>query len=696
MPGIFQLAGPPFLYLQSSQLKPPRSFRVFPQPFRQDFQPSPSRQPARNSAILSWHPPAGVTIIQLPHRRLLIADLQFTILRYAGPMQRQLQELAQITHPLRLKQNLIQFILIRLLFSAVATTLLAPVAAFSTSYLLGRANDSIISNYDIANFLLSPLGLGFLTVSIGFTFAILFFEHSGVIIIARSAMSHQATPSLLRVLWIEKSRFVKLLQLSVVYFWLYFIAAIPLLTTAGYQFLTLTAERDINYYLVVKPPEFWVAVALVVLAGTATAGLWIWLFLRTFLAVPILLFESLTIADSMRESLRRSRQLGLAPVKLVLIMAALTTALLSVVNFLLSLASDLFLNHGPSSLQLILIITGVLVASQIIWSAITSFFYSTTLGLSVSHFYLQSGGKKCTETESSCRLNGFLSRANARTIIVGGLVALLAIGGSVASGLLSQSRSDTHVVAVTAHRGSSIDAPENTLSALQLAIDHGADFCEIDVQITADGELVITHDTDLKRITGENLQVADLTREKRLQLDAGAWFSSEFKGEPLATLDDFIQLAGDDIQLNIELKFGPDRDGLIQGVGQLLRHTDFTKKCVITSLDQHGLLAMKAAFPELICGLIVTQAIGNITETPVDFLSLNAGQVDRSTIEFAQAAGKQIHVWTVNQSVQMHRMIDLGVDNIITDAPDILVALQQERQQLTPIERLVLLIQTRL
>lgn len=277
---------------------------------------------------------------------------------------------------------------------------------------------------------------------------------------------------------------------------------------------------------------------------------------------------------------------------------------------------------------------------------------------------------------------------------IGLVIALLLaafIGGWLVEGVETDRR-----VEVTAHRGSSLGAPENTISALQLAMDEGADFAEIDVQVTADDELVMIHDSELMRVSGVDLRVADMTREQRLKLDVGAWFSDKFVGEPLVTLDEVMELVRGKMKLNIELKFGPNREGLNRGVADLIREKQFADECVVTSLDYPGLKAFKAMAPEVTTGLIVTSAVGDITRAEADFLSLNAVQVTRSMLAAAEAQGKLVHVWTVNDPAQMHAMIELGVDNILTDTPAVLIEILEQREELSNTELLILQLRSRL
>ena len=147
-----------------------------------------------------------------------------------------------------------------------------------------------------------------------------------------------------------------------------------------------------------------------------------------------------------------------------------------------------------------------------------------------------------------------------------------------------------------------------------------------------------------------------------------------------------IDLVRGRMRINIELKYNVPDPGLAPAVVELLRREDFIDHVVITSLDYAALKQVESLEPRLRTGHIVTAAFGNVVRTEADFLSLNAAQATPSLIRRAHAAGKEVHVWTVNEPEVMLRMIERGVDNVITDDPALLVRVMQERRALSKAE----------
>lgn len=223
---------------------------------------------------------------------------------------------------------------------------------------------------------------------------------------------------------------------------------------------------------------------------------------------------------------------------------------------------------------------------------------------------------------------------------------------------------------ITAHRGSSSGAPENTMAALEKAVEEMADRAEIDVQETADGVIVLCHDTSLKRVAGVNKKVSDLTLEQIKKLDVGSWFSSEYQGEQIPTLEEVMEYAKGKIDLNIEIKNLGNSSGLPEKVIELVEKHEMQEQCVITSTNRFYLKRVKDVNPEIRTGYIISAAYGNFySDDFIDLISIRSSFVTERMIESAHEAGKAVHAWTVNGKVEMERLKQLGVDDMITDRP---------------------------
>jgi len=224
---------------------------------------------------------------------------------------------------------------------------------------------------------------------------------------------------------------------------------------------------------------------------------------------------------------------------------------------------------------------------------------------------------------------------------------------------------------ITAHRGASGWAPENTLAAFSKAIEMGSDYSELDVRLSKDGVVVLSHDDSLRRTTKEPGAVRDYTLAELKRFDAGSWFGAEFAGEQIPTLQEVMRLVKGKMKLNIEVKITRAEPEVAQKVIEVIRAEQFDKECMITSFDQATIEKVAELAPDIPIGFIFTE------KTTVDvfagkwpILSVRYSAVDADFIAKARQAGKKIHVWTVNDEKMMRELIDLKVDGIITNYPD--------------------------
>ena len=244
-----------------------------------------------------------------------------------------------------------------------------------------------------------------------------------------------------------------------------------------------------------------------------------------------------------------------------------------------------------------------------------------------------------------------------------------------------------------AHRGSSGQAPENTLAAVHLAVAQQTRFVEVDVQRSADCELVIMHDATLERTTDAAdvfpgrapWRVGDFTFAELRRLDAGSSFAGYFAGEPIPTLREVIDVLGPDTGLLLEIKDPHRHPGIELAVYQeLCAIPDYLGAAVragglvVQSFDHESMGVFHGCAPEIPVGLL-------FDERPTDGQLVSAGRwarqvntdyrvTDAALIERIHRLGMTTSVYTVNAERDMRRLADTGVDGIITNYPTLLNA----------------------
>ncbi len=229
---------------------------------------------------------------------------------------------------------------------------------------------------------------------------------------------------------------------------------------------------------------------------------------------------------------------------------------------------------------------------------------------------------------------------------------------------------------VIAYRGASSLAPENTLASVRKAMELGADYCEIDVQLTKDREVVLLHDFRLKRTAGNAGTLSEYTLDELREFEVGSWFSPDFDGEPVPTLTEVIRAVKGKMLLNIEIKVSQEETDIAGKVVDIIHSERIRKKCIVTSFDRLIVEKVKELDPRIKTGFIFSQKYPpDVFEGSWEALSCNYKVVDADFVAKAREFKKKIYVWTVDDEEEMKRLMELKVDGIITNRPQDLILL---------------------
>jgi glycerophosphoryl diester phosphodiesterase len=236
---------------------------------------------------------------------------------------------------------------------------------------------------------------------------------------------------------------------------------------------------------------------------------------------------------------------------------------------------------------------------------------------------------------------------------------------------------------IVAHRGASGDAPENTLAAIRLAWAQQADAAEIDVRLTADGQIVAFHDPRTLRTTGDDLAIAKTTLADLKTLDAGLWKGEEWIGERIPTLTEVLAAVPDGKRLFVEIKCGKE---IIPEFLRILNQTQTTERVVAIGYGFNVLAELKRQHPEVtalqvlrLCKNPKTQQEGSTTlaewiepvkNAGLDGFDLGIAQLlSESVSRNLIAQGFQLAAWTINDPAEARRLREIGVTSITTDLP---------------------------
>jgi glycerophosphoryl diester phosphodiesterase len=233
-------------------------------------------------------------------------------------------------------------------------------------------------------------------------------------------------------------------------------------------------------------------------------------------------------------------------------------------------------------------------------------------------------------------------------------------------------------VFIIGHRGASGHAPENTLAAFKKAVALGATFIETDLQLSRDARFVAIHDDTLDRTTNGQGKVHDQTLATLRRIDAGSWFGSEYAGERIPTLEEILEFSKkNDIVFYLELKPSGSWGGEHALIGAL-RESGEVARVVVISFDPTILAGLRKIEPTLMTGVLFDGQLADPLKTAVDEgarqLVVRGDLVTPAMIVEARKRDLQVVCWTVNHPAHIRLLIAAGVDGIMSDYPDRLVA----------------------
>lgn len=224
-------------------------------------------------------------------------------------------------------------------------------------------------------------------------------------------------------------------------------------------------------------------------------------------------------------------------------------------------------------------------------------------------------------------------------------------------------------VLLSAHRGDTQSAPENSLQAVRSSVEQGVDAVEIDVQLTKDGVVVLHHDYNLLRMAGVAKRVSELTYDEVARLNIGNRGGELDQIERIPMLAEVLAEVQGKAKLIIDLKsYGPGEE-LARQVVTLIEQFEMVQDCYIQSFDRQTLQQIRQLNPDIKIGQIIYFAVGDLSLLDVDFYTVEQVMLTEQLVESAHKKGREVWVWTVNSERNLKEVLKFEIDGIITDYP---------------------------
>lgn len=234
---------------------------------------------------------------------------------------------------------------------------------------------------------------------------------------------------------------------------------------------------------------------------------------------------------------------------------------------------------------------------------------------------------------------------------------------------------------VIGHRGACAYAPENTFAAFEKALSLGCRFIEFDVMCSSDGEPFIFHDDNLKRTSNGEGFLGLVTAEYLDSLDAGSWFSRQFKGEKIPHFKDVLKwLSFSDVQANIEIKSYPGavEQTTVAVLSHIHRYWPQSKALpLVSSFDWDALVLCRSIAPEMPLGLLFDEWdedwLQKAKQLECFSIHFNRKILTSARVKTVKDHGYVVCAYTVNRKRQANKLFDWGVDAVFSDYPDLLI-----------------------
>ena len=577
------------------------------------------------------------------------------------------------------RRNLVVPVYVALRLAAYAV--IVPLLGVMINLGVSLSDQSALTDQDIARFLLTPTGF---VVCIGLVSILLLNEVLSLAVMtaflrAENAGAAQPVRAGLAAILMKSKPLILfsiLLVLRVTFI------AVPFLLACLLAVGLFLSEFDINYYLSARPPEFYKAAAIIIPLLLVMGWLLLSQLSAWALSLHFVVFGETSPRGAFGISARsmagdRTKLIGQIAIWVVLRVIAMSA---------LALVFGLAIGVIPirpgtglrTALVLILVLAGFWMLLRLVVAGVSVGALAKLLN---RHFDKVGGGASMQVRD--------MPKTPAIKNAVLATIALVPLG-LISGALLLDRVTTTDSIEIIAHRGAAGSRPENTLASVRKGIEDRADWIEIDVQETADGDIVVVHDSDLMKLAGVDLKIWDATLEDLEKIDIGSWFDPAYGDQRTPLLRDVLELAKGKSKVLIELKYYGHDIALEERVARVVEDMEMQDQVAIMSLKYPAIQKMQELRPTWRTGVLAASSVGNTAKLDGDFIAISQRFASTSLIRATQNAGKDIYVWTVNDPLNMSKMISKGVNGLITDEPALVHQVLAFRAGLSTPERLLL------
>lgn len=574
-------------------------------------------------------------------------------------------------------ENAIYLLLFELVYKGLIFILFKPTLNSIISLFIRAGGYEILVNGEISQFLFSFTGVLMITVVMIISIVIVYYEFAVILLILdRSKEKEQ-----IKLLKITENALVKLKNIiknkhiGIVF---YILVLIPILNI-GIQ-SSLLPTLSVPDFITGELEKYPGSEILLFTLGFIL----VFLFAKLFIVLPIMVFSDKSFNEASKMSFKAIKNEGLQIAYLIISGMLIWLALTYLPFMVLENTEFILLRILRGASNISMSIFTLLISPFILSISLET--YNTyvkygDINRSQAHEEIELGyfGKKLWSIlgiilESIQTLISKMKKY-VKTFIV--LLIILIIGLNIYSeGILSPIYDKQLLIG---HRGGEYGV-ENTIDTLLYAGTHGADYVEMDVLLTKDNVPVVIHDNSLKRLAGKSKKISDLTLKEVQEIT----IRSGEKTDKIPTLRELSKAVKGKTKLLLEFKtHGKEKESIIDNTIKILEEEEILEETIFHTAEDQLIQEFNEKYADLYIGYVFIGKLGTfsaqkMSKMPIDFVSAEESLINKNMIREIHKSGKAVFAWTINQDYKAERLLELGVDAVITDYPVEMVKLRDE------------------
>ena len=566
------------------------------------------------------------------------------------------------------------------------SSIMVPVVGIGLTVTLLASDQAALTDQDIARFLFTPAGAIGAVVLISLLLVAIV-----LVVVIATAILRQGTQKPLAALKLA-ARFAiysapRLLPFMARFIVKLLIIVLPFLAIGGAIAFFFLTEHDINYYLAERPPEFLTAVLLIGATLLVLLAVLIPKLCGWAIALHLSLFGSEAPARSFEQSQTLMKGYRVSMVFQLAVWFGIRMLAVGLVGIIAAWVITKIAGWQPDNLRVVAI---ALLLGGLVYAITNALINAVSNGALAKILNTEFDRSTAGQTAPLDTMLSSQKMIWVRPKLLVGGVAILSFLSLGTGGVFLARMNQTAEAEIIAHRGAAALAPENTMASVLRALQDGTDWIEIDVQENANGDVIVAHDSDFMKAASDPTKVWDITNEVLGSLDVGSWFDESYSEERVPLLMDVLEAARDKAKVVIELKYYGHDEDLERRVIDIVEAAEMADQISTMSLKYPAVQKMRELRPDWRTGVLAATFIGNINNLEGDFLALNQSQITARVVQNADAAGKDVYAWTVNDALSISRMLWVGVDGLITDDPAFARKTVKAYNELSVFERVML------